>query len=548
MTLSVRTAEGGEWLSSTATSAKPVEGTAPAGNFLLAAIERAEKFEGCFDGKIAVPSIHDHESLLAHWDLADSPSSTSVRDVSGHGYAGTLINRPQKGMTGPGWKGDTIGWKDAPEQYDAIAFHRDDLSDARWPSTFEFVVPDDMPSGAFGFEIRSEAGLDTLPFFVTPGKSGATAPVAFVVPLLSYLAYANERHWWTNPAIEQIAGAPLDKIIGPHERWAEANDLISLYDYHSDGTGNAHASLRRPLVNVRADYKHPLLRGPHQLSGDILTLEWLQSIGQPVDILTDYCLHDGGAEALRKYRCVITGSHPEYVTANVLDAFEEYVVNGGNLMHMGGNAFYFVVSLYEDEPHIMEVRRGMSGTIPWQSEPGESRQAATGEMSGLWRWRDRSAHKLLGTGTSAVSFGKAKPFIRTPFPGQDSELSWIFEGVDPHEISAHGQLFDGPAGFEVDSMRYELGTPAKTVRLAVADNFGELSFQALEDILGIGPMAEAACHMTYRKLASGGQVFSAPSISWTSCLGDCGGDNDVARITLNVLRRFTGDTDAALGR
>ena len=54
--------------------------------------------------------------------------------------------------------------------------------------------------------------------------------------------------------------------IGPLKRWAEANDLISAYDYHSDGTGNAHAALRRPPVDMRPDYQHPLLRGPHPLA------------------------------------------------------------------------------------------------------------------------------------------------------------------------------------------------------------------------------------------------------------------------------------------
>jgi N,N-dimethylformamidase len=446
-------------------------------------------------------------------------------------------------MTGPAWVGNSTGWTDAPDQYNAIAFHRDDLSDARWPVTFSFEVPADMTSGAYGFEIRGKAGQDTLPFFVTARQNEAAAPLAFVVPLFSYLAYANERHWWTNPAVEQIAGAPLEEIIGPLERWGEAEELLSLYDYHSDGTGNAHASLRRPLVNMRADYKHPLLRGPHQLSGDILTLEWLRSIGQPVDILTDYCLHQRGDRALAEYRCVMTGSHPEYASTQLLNAFEHYVANGGNLLHMGGNAFYFVVSLYEDEPYVMEVRRGMSGTIPWQSEPGESRQAATGELSGLWRWRGRSAHRLVGTGTSVVSFGQGRPFVRTNLDDKDSELNWIFEGIDTQEIHAHGYLFGGPAGFEMDAMRYDLGTPAGTVKLAVADGFGELSFQALEDVLGTGPMAESLCHMTYRKLHSGGQIFSAPSISWTSCLNDNGGKNDVARITQNVLHRFLAPED-----
>ncbi len=552
--LDVTTRDGGEKFALALANAVPLEApsadVAPqrtateAGNFCLAAIDAGDRREGFFDGKVADPVVHERGAKIAAWALGDKPESVEVTDTSGHERHGTLLNRPQKGMTGPHWKGDSSGWRDAPDEYTAIAFHSDDLSDARWPATFSFAVPQDLPSGAYGFELRSGDERDVLPFFVTPRPGQPAAPIAFVVPIFSYLAYANERHWWNNPAVEQIAGAPLDQIIGPLERWAEANRLLSAYDTHSDGTGNAHVSLRRPLVNLRPDYMHPLLRGPHQLSSDILTLEWLRKIGQPVDIVTDFCLHRRGEAALDGYRCVITGSHPEYVSEPIFDAFETFLGRGGNVLHLGGNSFYFVVSLYADEPHVMETRRGVGGTIPWQAEPGEARHAATGELGGLWRWRGRSAHALLSTGTAVVSFGKAKPYIIAKDARDRPELSWIFEGVDGDEIDADGVLFGGASGFEVDSLRFDLGTPADTIKLAEARDFGAMSFLALEDVIGTGPRAEAVSHMAYRRLRSGGQVFSAPSVSWTSCLAANGGKNSVATITESVIRRFLSDEES----
>ena len=44
--------------------------------------------------------------------------------------------------------------------------------------------------------------------------------------------------------------------------------------------------------------------------------------------------------------------------------------------------------------------------------------------------------------------------------------------------------------------------------------------------------------MVYFEGPNGGAVFSVGSISWNSCLSYNGGDNNVARITENVLRRF----------
>src|SRR5690606_27861009 len=100
----------------------------------------------------------------------------------------------------------------------------------------------------------------------------------------------------------------------------------------------------------------------------------------------------------------------------------------------------------------------------------------------------------------------------------NKELSWLFEGIDGDEIDAEGILFGGAAGFEMDSLRYDLGTPADTIKLAAAGDFGPLSFLALEDVIGTGPRAPAVSHMACRRLHGGGQVFSAPSVSWTSCL------------------------------
>ena len=47
--------------------------------------------------------------------------------------------------------------------------------------------------------------------------------------------------------------------------------------------------------------------------------------------------------------------------------------------------------------------------------------------------------------------------------------------------------------------------------------------------------------MVYCEGPNGGTVFSVGSISWCSCLSYRGGDNNVSRVTENVLRAFAAD-------
>ncbi len=541
--LDVKTYDGGERRSLT-TASYDHDGKTPATKrFCLAAVDDDNGVSNFYNGKISRPEICDGGDVVARWSMGTNPPEKTVVDMGPDHRHGLLHNRPQKGMTGPDWQGDSNGWREAPDEYDAIAFHCDDLSDANWPESFTLTIPSDLPSDLYGIELVNDRGRDVVPLYVTPRFAEPTAKLAFIVPTFSYLAYANERHWWTNPGIQDITGKTLDEIVGSYDRWGQQNNLISCYDYHRDGTGNAHASLRRPLVNVRADYQHPLLQGPHQLSGDVLTIEWLRRIGQPFDILTDHYVHAHGVDALASYKAVMTGSHPEYVSRDLYDAVDQYLEAGGSLIHTGGNAFYFVVSLYPDEPHIMEVRRNLAGTIPWQSAPGEMRQAATGELGGLWRWRGRSAHGLLGTGTAAVTFGKGSDYLRSP-ESYDPHYAWIFDGVRGDRVTAISVLLEAAAGFEVDAMRHDLGTPTDTVRLATASDFGPMTIMACEDVLTTGQNGSLSTDIVYRKLPGGGQLFAAPSISWTGCLGDNDGNNHVAIIMRNVLKRFM-DSGAA---
>src|SRR6185369_978890 len=101
---------------------------------------------------------------------------------------------------------------------------------------------------------------------------------------------------------------------------------------------------------------------------------------------------------LKNYRCVITGSHPEYHTLPMIDAFQAYLATGGRLMYLGGNGFYWRVATHADWPDAIEVRRGEAGTRCHELPAGERYQAFDGAFGGLWRSQGRAPQSLVGIG------------------------------------------------------------------------------------------------------------------------------------------------------
>ena len=180
-----------------------------------------------------------------------------------------------------------------------------------------------------------------------------------------------------------------------------------------------------------------------------------------------------GVELLAPYRVLLTGSHPEYWTQEMLDALEGWLARGGRLMYLGGNGFYWVTSIFRSKPHVLEVRRGHAGTGVWRSEPGEVHHASTGEPGGLWRFRGRAPQRVAGVGFTAQGFDESLPYRRTP-ESREPRVAWIFDGVEGDEFGMHGSVLGGAAGFEIDRLDTELGTPPHAVVLAVARGFSDV--------------------------------------------------------------------------
>ncbi|MSQ11511.1 MAG: LamG domain-containing protein [Dehalococcoidia bacterium] len=491
-------------------------------------------------------------SLVAAWDFARDFSTDTITDSSPNKLHGEAVNMPMRAGTGYNWSANEVNFNLTPHEYGAIHFHDDDLEDAKWEVDFELTVPDNLRSGIYAARLKAGEHEDYVPFFVRPRKGTATAPLLFLIPTCSYMAYANF-HGLANPEMKALMKL-LTRIetfeypVTPQDKYMVDVPLSSLYDRHSDGSGVCYSSRMRPILSMRPKYVFPLLGNgngaPHQFNADLHLADWLKQKGYQFDVATDEDLHLDGAELLKRYTTIVTGSHPEYWTRQMLDAMETYMAGGGRLMYLGGNGFYWVTSFGGPEhPHVVEVRR-WRGTEAWEAAPGEFYHSTTGELGGLWRFRGRPPQRLTGVGFSAQGTDFSLPYTLKP-GSKDPRAAFILEGVDTDKpIGDFGLVQGGAGGFEVDRADQALGTPAHALVVATTTGFSDAYQHVVEEVLvststqggTVNPLVKG--DMVFFEGANGGGVFSVGSISWCGSLSHNNYDNSISRITQNVLNRF----------
>ena len=490
------------------------------------------------------------DDLVAAWDFSLDISSTKVTDVSPHGLHGHTVNMPTRAMTGHHWTGTELNFNRAANQYGAIYFHDDDRDDAGWEVDFELHVPDDMKSGVYAARLRAGDNEDYIPFFVRPKKGTSSARIVFLAPTLSYLAYGNA-HLVDNPSI-RAQHKRMEEIpypTSPQDHYIVGERLNSTYDYHTDGSGVCHVSRLQPIVNMRPKYATPWLdECPHQFNADLHLLDWMEAKGHKFDVVTDEDLHFEGEDLLSPYRVVVTGSHPEYYSGAMLTALQRYLNGGGRLMYLGGNGFYWVTSIHPERRHIIEVRR-WGGTRTWEAAPGEGHHSGTGEPGGIWRLRGQAPQKTVGIGFTAQGVDRNSPYDRKP-DSLDPRAAFIFEGIGADEpIGDFDSLVlqHGAAGFELDRAEPAFGTPPHSLVLASSSGHSDAYQHVVEEVLQsnslqkgtVNPLVRA--DMVYIDYPNGGAVFSVGSISWCGSLSYNSYDNNVSRVTDNVLRGFAAE-------
>lgn len=496
-------------------------------------------------GGVPAPEVARPGTLEAWWDFGAAIDTASIVDRGPHGLGGQLVNLPTRAVRGARWDGSVMCWTERPDHYAAIHFHEDDLSDCRWQTDFLLSIPEGTPSGVYGVRLTHGDAQDILPFYVLPARDAAKAPLCLLASTMTHLAYANHARGNTDDAFRkrmaEWGSAPNADDFPIYGR--------STYNYHPDGSGISLSSRLRPVLTIRPGYltvDDASGSGLRHFPADTHLLCWLERKGFDFDVITDEDIDDEGAPLLEGYRAVVTGSHPEYHTARMLDALQAYRDGGGRLAYLGGNGFYWKIARSLQMPGIMEVRRAEGGIRVWAADPGESYQQLDGGYGGLWRRNGRPPQALGGVGFSSQGLFEGSYYRRTQ-ASFAAEHAWIFEGVAEERLGDYGLSGGGAAGFELDRADTALGTPEGAAILAVSERHGDSFVAVPEELLshlhtvtGEKPEALIRAEIIYADLPGGGALFAAGSITFCGSLLVKDGDNGISRMLENVLRRFAG--------
>lgn len=210
-------------------------------------------------------------------------------------------------------------------------------------------------------------------------------------------------------------------------------------------------------------------------------------------------------------------------------------------MYLGGNSLYYVTSIVPERPWIMECRK----TWDYVDEPGPPRKGGgpsygvlswervhtTGEVGGLFQYRGQSERDTLGVTVCAGAWQRKTPGYKRLPDSFDERARFIFEGTDEDElIGDFGLAQNGAAGDEIDCVDFGPGTPPHILVLATS--------AGLHTEGGAASPKWVRADIAYMEGPNGGAVFSVGSLNWLSSLSWNNYDNNVSRVTRNVLERF----------
>ncbi len=504
----------------------------------------------CFNGKIDGIKISRGTSseLVAAWHFGRSLRTDKLllRDVideSANALHGRCFNAPTRGVAGHRFTGLVDDFRLVPDEYDAIHFHDDDITDAQWPVAFTLNIPKDWKSGVYAAKLTTETSEYYVPFFVRGGEKKAEIGILFSTA--TYLAYSNDRIAFEANGAENLVGHtpivhPIDLTMQDHPEFGRC-----CYEIHNDGSGVVFSSVRHPVLTLQPKHRGwPQADGMWGLPADLCIAHWLEAMDLGYDPITDEDLDLEGYELLKDYKVLITGSHPEYVTRNEITAIDEFTRHGGRLMYLGGNGFFATVSFDPEDRSLMELRRSDAGTRPHQSAFGDRRHTTSGEVAGLWRNKGLPPQRLLGVGFTAQGFDAGTYYERL----EDSHnplAAFAFKGIGADErIGDFGIMGGGAAGAEIDCYKPSLGTPPGALLLATSGPLSDAYLLAAEEIYetvpGVGGTEnpEVRSDIILCPLVGGGALFSVGSIAYTGSLSHNKYDNNIARLTTNVVRRF----------
>jgi len=469
-------------------------------------------------------------SLVGDWDFAKGIGTTKIHDVSGKGNHGNVLNLPERAVRGVFWNGDTIKWTDDPDQYDAITFHADDLYDAEWQADLSYTVPASLNSGIYAARLKQGDFVEYIPFFVAAPAGKPQAKLAVWLSDYNYLAYANITLPSTVP--QNYPGQNLNdddaEFLKAHLEYGTGG----VYNTHVDGLYFSYGSRLRPDIHMKPGgfvYNFP---------ADTHITAFLEHAGIDYDIITDELVDTEGLELLKQYPVVISSTHPEYVTPGIFDAVADYTEQGGRFIYIGANGWFWSVGAHPSLPGVMESRN---------FNEIADRYLTNGQRGGLMFETGRHPGPVFGNEMAGMIFHGSSAYRKLE-DAKNPRAAWIFAGTNEGEVFGDygiDRVHGGAAGFEIDRYNPDNGTPRHALQLASSEPLKP----TIEDVmLGVLPLTIkyhpsegepwAQADLVFFETPNGGAMFSTGSITWIGSALENNFDNDVARITGNVIRRF----------
>ena len=276
------------------------------------------------------------------------------------GCTAPTVNLPARAMTGHNWTGAVMDW--TPR---ARAVWRDPLPRRRHDRRqlgARFRASPCRPVCARGvYAAHLERQRGRVPRAVlrpTAARSRAQADAAEIAFLASTATYTS-----TSTTSGRFASRRDRAVPRPADGagrgstsccWNIRSSGLSTYDRHSDGSGVAYSSRLRPATNVRPTGRH------WNFNLDLFIVDWLEHLGCRLRRASPRrtCTREGAGSAA-PYAVVLTGSHPEYDSAaRCWTRSTAYLRQGGRLMYLGGNGFYWRIAHHPTRRGVIEVRRG----------------------------------------------------------------------------------------------------------------------------------------------------------------------------------------------
>ncbi|MFB2553700.1 N,N-dimethylformamidase beta subunit family domain-containing protein [Ensifer soli] len=509
-----------------------------------------------YNGKIERPVLYwrplDADSIAAlrrgegpaadaSWVAEQDFASTVLKSAGGF-PDGRLVNGVERAVTGHGWDGHSDSFIETPGEYGALQFHEDDMVDAGWDYDLVFDLPGDLPSGVYAVRLEADESVEHWPLFVM-GRRDETVDTLFLLPTNTYLAYANE----------QLAKLDFSTVM-EHEQRPHADDIYlsqhpelgrSCYDTHTDGSVCRYSSRRRPIIQVRPGFPNWLTGSYRHFPVDLYAIEWLERRGEPYHVATDEDLEREGRALLDRYKVVITGSHPEYWTRHGRGILDGYLRDGGHLMYLGGNGFYWVTSRDPARPWLIEVRRDNSGTRCWDAPAGERGHVYSNEQGGIWKNRGLGPHGFVGIGFCAEGWSKGCGYRRRP-ESREGIGATLFAGIEDEIVGDYGYVLGGAVGDEIDRYDIALGSPPHAIHLASSTGVGREYIHVVEEQnVGLPDQGGDAqpelvrSDIVYFTIGKGA-VFSVGSMTVAGAIAWNGFDNAMARLVDNALDHLRG--------